>query len=175
MHKWKSGMWTGLIALVCSLSVLADPLPFDSHSMQQIEQQHAGKPFLVVMWATDCAPCRRELTLLAEFTRVHPQVPVILIASDSFDQAQVAQAILSDYTLGGVESWLFADANVERLRYAVDPDWFGEIPRSYFYDQAGHRVGVSGALTAGMLDDWYVAHTEMGPDTLNADNSDMQK
>ena len=41
----------------------------------------------------------------------------------------------------------FTDPNIERLRYTIDPDWFGALPRSYFYDERGNRKGVSGLLS----------------------------
>jgi thiol-disulfide isomerase/thioredoxin len=130
------------------------PQPFGPRSMQDIENRHAGEPFLVVIWATDCPPCRKELALLSSFTRDHPGIPLVLIASDNLHNAALVQQILSQYALTSVESWLFADSNIERLRYTIDPEWSGEIPRSYLYDTDLHRAAVSGALTSSRLSAW---------------------
>jgi hypothetical protein len=29
----------------------------------------------------------------------------------------------------------------------IDPHWYGEIPRTYFFDKAHSRVGISGLIT----------------------------
>ncbi|MGY8814879.1 MAG: hypothetical protein ACKVHQ_09190 [Gammaproteobacteria bacterium] len=44
--------------------------------------------------------------------------------------------------------------NIERLRYSIDPDWFGELPRNYFYDANSSRIGFSGKLTEDILLEW---------------------
>lgn len=143
-----------VLATIYSGAALAGPLPFGPSSMRAIEEQHAGTPFIVAVWATDCPPCRHELQLLGAFANANPQVPVVLIATDTLQHAELVNEILSQYDLTGLDSWMFAEANVERLRYTIDPDWFGEMPRSYFYDSKSNRVARSGALTEMDLQDW---------------------
>ncbi len=127
---------------------------FDAHSMQAIEKEHAGFPFLVALWATDCPPCRRELALLSGFAADHPEVPVVLIATDPPDNAEAVDEVLESFALPGADAWRFGDAGAERLRYAIDPAWRGEMPRSYLYDEDGHRVGISGPISTELLQRW---------------------
>jgi len=132
----------------------ADLSVFDPASMRAIEAAHAGDRFIVALWATDCPPCRRELSLLGEFRAQHPNVPVVLIATDSTDNAEFVEQVLESVELPGVDFWLFGDAGAERLRYTIDPGWRGEMPRSYLYDVDGSRVGLSGPLSEDALQGW---------------------
>ena len=128
--------------------------PWGYGSMTAIEASHAGSAFIVVLWATDCAPCRRELRLLEGLLERHPAVPVVLVATDDrANEAQVGE-VLAQYALDSCESWQFAEANVERLRYSVDPRWYGELPRAYLYDAAGQRRAISGPLSEETLEAW---------------------
>ena len=49
---------------------------------------------------------------------------------------------------------MFAEAVPERLRYAIDPAWGGELPRSYLFDAAHRRQAHSGLLDEAQLKDW---------------------
>jgi len=147
------------VLALCALALIGlasrasatEPRPFTRDSLQAIEIAHAGAPFVVVMWATDCAPCRRELKLLAGFRLEHPSVPVVLIATDDPSQADGVAAVLREFGLADADNWQFADGNVERLRYAIDPVWYGEIPRAYLYSTDGSRRAVSGPLAEAEL------------------------
>ena len=44
-----------------------------------------------------------------------------------------------------------------KLRYGIDPSWFGELPRSYFYDAAHNRLPHSGALNEDHIEAWLAA------------------
>ena len=80
--------------------------------------------------------------------------------------------VLGSYELGSAETWNFGDAGVDRLRHAIDPRWYGEMPRSYLYDASGRRIGISGALTPDLLQDWLVsprARQTLRRNLLNSD------
>lgn len=101
-----------------------------------------------------CPPCRRELALLSAFSAKHPGVPVVLIVTDPSDNTQAVTQILDRFALPDAGLWRFGDAGNERLRYAIDPKWHGELPRSYLYDANGDRVGISGPLSDELLQRW---------------------
>lgn len=84
----------------------------------------------------------------------HQNFPLVLVTTDSMDSAARIAAVLSQHKLDNVESWAFSTVKIQQLRYTIDPAWYGEIPRSYFYDAGHHRVGVSGALKAGQIEKW---------------------
>jgi len=146
----------GLCGLA-SVASAAELRPYGYDSMKAIETSRAGETFLVVLWATDCAPCRRELRMLEGFVKRYPAATVVLIATDVRANEPLVRDVLAAYALASCETWQFADANAERLRYSIDPDWYGELPRAYLYDSAGERRAISGPLSEETLEAWIQA------------------
>lgn len=128
--------------------------PFTAESLQTIEQSHADRAFFIVLWALDCPPCRKELALLGQLQRQHENLPLVLISTDPADQGEEVMAVLEKYSLTNADSWIFGDSYTERLRHAIDPQWYGELPRSYFYDHDHKRNAVSGILKERELNNW---------------------
>lgn len=152
VRLFKCAVWMAL--LIMPGLVAAEQQAFFSGSLEQIERRFAGEPFLLVLWSADCAPCRTELAILGETSRRRPEMNFVLVATDNLELQPTLIEILDEYGLGDAESWIFADPNVERLRYSIDPNWFGELPRSYFYDRNSNRTGVSGQLSRDRIIDW---------------------
>ncbi|MGH8471931.1 MAG: TlpA family protein disulfide reductase, partial [Gammaproteobacteria bacterium] len=114
--------------------------------MTQILAARQGKPLVLVLWSIDCSACVSELGVLARSVQEHPGMDLVFVATDDTARAEEAQRVLSRHGLGDRESWIFADTNRQRLRYEIDPRWYGELPRSYFYDHNHRRVPLSGKL-----------------------------
>ena len=147
--------WLSLYLLCFSLQLqAADFKPFDARSRAAIEQAQAGKPFILAFWSLDCTYCVDELKTLGELVRRHPQVSLITVCVDERSVASEAADMLERVQLPAHERWQFAAVDSDRLRYSIDPQWYGELPRSYFYD-AAHRVqAVSGRPTPAWLARW---------------------
>ncbi|MEX2353624.1 MAG: TlpA family protein disulfide reductase, partial [Gammaproteobacteria bacterium] len=90
---------------------------FNPDSIEQIEARYSGEPFLLVIWEINCVPCREELSLLGDLIQTHPDMNLSLIATDDIRYKSEIIRILETNQLAGVDSWIFADPNVERLRY----------------------------------------------------------
>lgn len=149
---FKGAMWLPVVAMGAAVAG-ADPIPFESGSMQKILDSRAGKPFLLVMWSLECPPCRKEMDLLAEMRRQHQALDIVLVSTDSPEVADRVASAVEQHGLGEAESWLFAGP-AQRLRYEIDPGWYGEMPRSYFYDADHARAAVSGALEESQIQTW---------------------
>ncbi|MGH6831101.1 MAG: hypothetical protein ACREDG_08105, partial [Methylocella sp.] len=78
----------------------------------------------------------------------------VLISTDTPEFSEQLTAVLASHRLDIAESWVFSDAGTSRLRYAIDPGWYGEIPRSYFYDRSHRRSAFSGSLKAEQIEAW---------------------
>ncbi|MGE4630656.1 MAG: hypothetical protein AAEC86_09460 [Pseudohongiellaceae bacterium] len=50
---------------------------------------------------------------------------------------------------------MFADNFAERLRFSIDPNWYGELPRSYFFDAKHNMSSHSGIMTKALLPGWF--------------------
>ena len=131
--------------------------PFVAGSLKDIKDAQAGKPFLLMFWSLDCASCMKEMDALAHAVKKHPGLNLVMISTDEDSYGEQVQAMLAKHKLAGVESWIFSGTYAQRLRYEVDPAWFGELPRSYFYDAAHNRLPHSGALTEEHIEAWLAA------------------
>lgn len=128
--------------------------PFADGSYESIRKAHQGQPFALVFWSVDCSPCVKELSLLAAALKQHPQMKLVLVSTDESAYRARVEEMLVKHGLEHVESWMFGDDDSSRLRYQVDPRWYGELPRSYFYDAQHNRTALTGAMTAEHLDSW---------------------
>ncbi|MDR2877607.1 MAG: TlpA family protein disulfide reductase [Chromatiales bacterium] len=143
-----------LTSIPLSASSAQEPLPFVKGSQTAIVSAHAGSPFVLALWSLDCLYCRHDLAMLGRLKAEHPQLQVVLVATDtSARRAEIAPR-LDALALGMEESWIFADAFAERLNHEIDPQWFGELPRTYFYGRDGGRISVSGSLDEAAIEDW---------------------
>ncbi|MFU8789415.1 MAG: TlpA family protein disulfide reductase [Methylobacter sp.] len=125
----------------------AAPSAFIAGSYQQILASNAGRPFVLVIWSVNCPSCLKEMALLERLHQDKPELKMILLAADEPSEAEQIQQILAKNQLSGIESWAYADENIQRLQFEIDPAWYGELPRTYFFNKAHQRTGVSGVLT----------------------------
>ncbi|MEQ1636502.1 MAG: hypothetical protein ABL903_07405 [Methylococcales bacterium] len=120
---------------------------FVSGSYQQILTKHAEKPFVLVIWSTTCPSCVKDMTLLSAMHKSWPTLAIVLLSTDDIAESKQVQAILTKYELTGLESWVYAGDNTQKLNFEIDPDWYAELPRTYFFDAAHGRQGISGVLS----------------------------
>jgi len=130
---------------------MAELRPFTNESLKEITDARDGRPFLLVLWSIDCPPCLKELKHIGQLYSQFTPGSLVLVSTDSADYADEAQQLLTQNGLADAESWLFSGNFPERLRYRIDPNWYGELPRAYFYDAKHKRVGKSGALSLELL------------------------
>lgn len=121
--------------------------PFVSGSYQQILTNNAKQPFILAVWSVDCSSCIKDMTLLNEIHKNNPSLKMILLAADESSASDQVKQILAKYQLEDVENWIFADENNQKLRYEIDPKWYGELPRTYFFDSAHQRTAKSGVMS----------------------------
>lgn len=145
------------VALAFPVSADQKIKPFVSGSLAEILENRPGQPFILMFWSLDCASCMQELDALAASIRKHPHLSLVMVATDDQTLSDSVSAMLAKHGLADVESWIFGSASAQKLRYEVDPSWFGELPRSYFYDKSHQRMAYSGALTEQYLDVWAEA------------------
>lgn len=136
-----------------------EPAPFTVESLEKIKAQYAGRPFILNLWSVkECGYCIAELTLLGKLAKTQKRLPLVLVATDSPEFAPAMQKTLGQLGLAGVDSWVFDDAIPERLRHAIDPSWYGELPRTYLFDARHQRETVVGVLSEQRLRVWLKNH-----------------
>lgn len=148
-----------LLCLSCACALAAQTTKhFVRGSYQQIVSARAGKPFIISLWSLDCTYCRDDMVLFGKLSKKYPDLGLVLISTDTPEQLKEIERTLQKYPLKKAESWVFADSFVERLRYEVDTQWYGELPRTYFYDAQGHVLALSGKLDYAQIERWVRAN-----------------
>lgn len=106
----RCGVWlVWPLALLCA-AVAADVTPATVNGAMQLHlptldgrrevdlSEWRGRPVLVNFWASNCAPCIKELPLLASQARQWPQLPFVGVAMDQPSRAlRFAQAAGAGY------------------------------------------------------------------------------
>lgn len=129
---------------------------FETDSLPKIQASHRGKPFVLMLWSMDCEFCQASLKLLSEAKKAQPDLQIVTISTDPIaEPGLTAQASRRLVELGlAQDAWGFGNASPERLRYAIDPRWHGEKPRTYWFDANGQRTARSGVLTHELIRNW---------------------
>ncbi|MEQ1880447.1 MAG: hypothetical protein ABL878_05680 [Burkholderiales bacterium] len=145
-----------LLLLVMPFGALAQNSlqEFDATSLAKIKNALIGRPFVLALWSVHCAPCREDLPRWSELRRKYPDTAILLVAADTPEERATISSILSRYEMGGVELYAFADTFTERIRYAVDRKWQGELPRTYLYDANHLAQAHSGTIKQEKLEAW---------------------
>lgn len=140
---------SSLLLLTSSMTFAETPAirPFGSGSYQQILQAHDKKGFMLILWSLDCPTCIKDMELLNQIHKSRPELKIVMIATDELSASSEIQTLLAKYQLSDLENWVFADDNSQKLRYEIDPSWYSELPRTYFFSASHQREGISGALS----------------------------
>jgi thiol-disulfide isomerase/thioredoxin len=155
------------LALLAQAPAGADAAPssmraFDAKSLDAILKANAGKPFVLAFWSIHCAPCIEDMGDWRALKQEYPAVPIVLVTTDPPAQHAAATRMLAKYRPGPVETWGFSDDFGERVRFAVDRTWRGELPRTYFFDAAHHAQIVSGRIDPAWTRDWFAQQASAG-------------
>lgn len=139
-----------VLTMLVAVSARAEskPLqPFVDGSYQQILSAHEGRPLVLVIWSLTCSSCLKEMRSLNAWRQSTPDLEMILLSTDDISEQDEVLQMLRKHELDGLENWIFADENAQKLRFQIDPRWYGELPRMYFFNAKHEREGVSGVLS----------------------------
>jgi len=142
---------TALLFTLNTLTVFAAPATikaFVPGSYQQILTEKANQGFMLVIWSLDCSTCIKDMELLSSIHKSRPALQIVMLSTDEPASTPEIQKLLEKYQLAELENWVFADDNSQKLRYEIDPGWYSELPRTYFFAKSHQREAVSGALKA---------------------------
>lgn len=149
------------IALLAASCVATALEPLHRGDYQQVLEQQP-RPLLVVLWSVDCPPCYDELAVLGRLHQEGETLPVVLINTDTRRSSDEVATTLQQHNTDALPNYQFADPVPARQRREIDPNWYGELPRSYLIEEDSTQ-GHSGTLTEERLRQWL--------QSLPADNS----
>jgi thiol-disulfide isomerase/thioredoxin len=100
----------------------------------QLLQPDSGL-FVINFWATWCKPCMEEMPLFAKADSMYnSRVNFIFVSFDyAEDSASVNRKIKSQKIPG--RQFLIDETDMDMLINAVDPDWSGALPATWFVKQ----------------------------------------
>jgi len=159
----KSVLWKLSLIVMIGLSPIVQAQQtkaFVRGSLAQIVDQHSGTPFIVSYWSIDCPPCFKELAMWSRLSQQYPSLSVVLVSTDGWELRHTVTKSLSELSVSTLESWLYAEENADKLRFEIDPKWYGELPRTYFYTATGEAEGVSGLIKQTKVEAWIMQHQE---------------
>lgn len=147
------------IMLVASLFLTANTYAkqvniksFQKDSYQQILNQYKDQPLVMILWSVTCSSCLSEMALIQQIHQQNPKLNMIMLSVDGPEFHQEMTEIIKREKLSTLEHWGFSEDNSPALRYDVDSRWYGELPRTYFFDKQHHKTGVSGVLSHKQYD-----------------------
>ncbi len=130
---------------------------FDSAIYKDIKKNYQGKKWLTLLWSVDCPPCMKELAIVQSLQQQQRELAIVIINVDTYEESeQQRDKILAHFNLASQTNLHFSEGLVDQSRYLIDPHWFGELPRSYFIDEAGTFHGKSGLASKQLLEKWLI-------------------
>ena len=154
MRRIVHAVFTLWLAFGAAFALAGELQPFTGASLPAIQKQFAGRPFILTLWSLTCHHCAKELQMLGRLVRSDRNLPLVIVSTDTPAEAPEIRAALKRFGLDRLDTWVFADAVPERLRYSIDPAWRGELPRSYLFDAAHRREAHSGMLGEAQIKAW---------------------
>lgn len=148
---------TFLFLFATSFSVVAHAgsmlQTFEPDSLARIIEEQKSKPFVLVVWSLDCEYCQTSLEALAQEQRKRKDLTVVTLSTDSVSDPEAVTLMQERLASLGITgpAWAFGTATSDQLRFAIDPKWYGEKPRSYWFNARGERMAYSGVLTSAMI------------------------
>ena len=137
----KKNRWCAVAVVAFLLAGCGESKPKPELALQDIQgkqvslQQLQGKPAVINMWATWCAPCRREMPLLQQAQKNHPEVQFVLV-----NQGEKAPAVADYLQKNQVDvAHIWLDETMQ-ARSALP---YQGLPSTYFLNKKGEIVAHS--------------------------------
>lgn len=147
-----------LVVLVCvftSLSTIASSQPFTIDALNALKQGDNATNKIVVFWSLECPPCFRELSIIQQHIKqLDPERIVLINTDDEHHYGAERDAVITEFELQQTHHFYVAGNTLATIRQAIDPNWHGELPRTYFIDQNGQWHGKSGVFSETLLLHW---------------------
>ena len=128
--------------------------PADAPAIKKAIAAQKGHVVLVNFWATWCGPCVAEFPAIVQVSRQYKSrgLATIAVSADSLkDRHAKVEPFLAKQG-AAFPVYLEQSADPEDFINAFDPEWQGDLPRTFIYDRAGRRVKtLTGEQTAQSL------------------------
>jgi thiol-disulfide isomerase/thioredoxin len=112
---------------------MPDAQLFNASDDKTTLSEAAGKPLLVNLWASWCAPCVKELPTLDALSR-QPGAPRILAVSEDIGERPSVEAFLQSHGIKDLETWRDPKMALSGALHVQ------VMPTTVFYDASGKEI-----------------------------------
>ena len=137
-----------------NFSIAYEFMAFEINTRNAIEKKYLNQALIISFWSIDCPYCIDDLKKLGKALSKNTNVKLITVCVDGKESPRKAKRILDQVRLPEHEHYQYAEVDEDKLRYSFDPTWYGELPRTYFYDAAHQVTPLSGKIPNSFLDAW---------------------
>ena len=137
-----------MIVVTLVLSLCVAPYVFASNliiksfypnSYHQILKNNEGKEFTLMFWSITCRPCIKELALISR-TKMYENQKFVFVSTDYDQEHEYISEVIKVFMLEQQEHWVIQTGKFEEVISEVDKNWYGEVPRNYFFDEDHNRT-----------------------------------
>jgi len=111
---------------------------FHSYDYQTIVKNKT-KPFVMMFWSIDCSPCLSEMRKISTLS-ANEKKKFVFISTDGHELKKEIGNLLHQLDLENENNWVFNSNDIDEIISVIDKRWYGETPRSYYFDKKNHRT-----------------------------------
>ena len=124
--------------------------PYQTGDWKTITKAAQGGPLAIHFWGVTCSACVKEMPQWGQFLKGNPNARVVFIQVDDVPTDSI-QKMLHKAGLEKAHHYFVAAPFDERLRYEIDPKWYGETPTTIIIDKNGKATRKTGLADFQML------------------------
>jgi len=124
--------------------------PYQTGDWKTITKASNGAPLAIHFWGVTCPACVKEMPQWGAFVKRNPDAKIIFIQVDDVSP-EMMQKMLNKVGLEKANNYYIASSFDERLRYEIDPKWYGETPTTIVIDKNGKATRKTGLVDFQML------------------------
>jgi thiol-disulfide isomerase/thioredoxin len=110
----------------------------DAAHVRTLVAAHKGRPVLLNLWATWCAPCVAEFPDVVRLAQEHGEVAVISVSIDDVAERAAVEAFIEKQK-PPFAVYLKKPGPDEAFINGIDPHWSGSLPASLVFDEKGRQ------------------------------------
>ncbi len=139
-----------LILVAAGPLVAADFTPLDRVAAKNLLNPSSHQQATIIaLWSSDCNYCKKNLKLVSRLAKSNKKLRVITVAAEP-ESAQL-WPMLNAYALAGPR-YAYGTDNPDAIAYAIDPNWHGELPRTFLFDGRGGKEVVAGVISTATVE-----------------------
>jgi thiol-disulfide isomerase/thioredoxin len=130
--------------------------PYQGGDWPSLVKSANSAPIAIHFWGVTCPACVKEMPLWGNFLKANQNAKVIFIQVDDVS-AESMQKMLNKAGLEKANNYYVAGPFDERLRYEIDPKWYGETPTTILIDKHGRATRKTGLINFQQLQSSLIA------------------